>query len=194
MRSSISVCGRWMLGLALVVANQAGAQPANEYEYLVLATSRTSTMEREMNEAAAEGYRFVEVMGGETAADSELVAIMARDSSPVRRRYRVLAASLTSTMQEELKEAGAEGYDYRGQTVYESFFGGEEIIVILERDDQAPAVRFDYELLATTLTSTLERELRTVGRRGFEVVGLTVGETTFGGAELVVITRRIDDR
>lgn len=183
----------WMLGIALTMAGQAGAQPAGEYEYRVLATSRTSTMEREMNEAADEGYRFAQVMGGETAADSELVAIMVRDPGRARRSYLVLATSSTSTMQDELQEAGAEGYDYRGQTVYESFFGGEEIVVILERDDDMPT-RFEYELLATTLTSTMEDELRAVGRRGFEAVGLTVGETAFGGAELVVITRRVDAR
>ena len=37
------------------------------YEYLVLATTRTSTLEREMNEAAEVGYRFQGVMGGDTA-------------------------------------------------------------------------------------------------------------------------------
>ncbi len=190
----IALCA-WMSGVALAAASHAGAQPADEYEYLVLATSRTSTMEREMNEAAADGYRFASVMGGDTEfGGDELVAVMVRDASRGARSYRVLATTLTSTMQAELEEAGAEGYDHRGQTVYSSFFGGQEIVVILERDDAAPAVRYDYQLLATNQTSTLQRELRTAGRRGFEVVGLTVGETEFGGAELVVITRRVDAR
>lgn len=72
MRQSVSA---WMLGIALTMAGQAGAQPVGDYEYRVLATSRTSTMEREINQAADEGYRFAQVMGGETTADSELVAI-----------------------------------------------------------------------------------------------------------------------
>ena len=190
----IALCA-WMSGVALAASGHAGAQPADEYEYLVLATSRTSTMEREMNEAAADGYRFASVMGGNTEfGGDELVAVMVRDPSGGTRSYRVLATTLTSTMQAELEEAGAEGYDHRGQTVYSAFFGGQEIVVILERDDAAPAVRYDYELLATNQTSTMERELRTAGRRGFEVVGLTVGETEFGGSELVVITRRVDLR
>ena len=33
----------------------------------VLATSRTSTMQKEMQDAAAAGFRFVAVMGGETS-------------------------------------------------------------------------------------------------------------------------------
>lgn len=194
MRRIVTLCG-CVLGIALSAASHAGAQPADQYDYLLLATSRTSTMEREMNEAAANGYRFEAVMGGDTEfGDAELMAVMVRDPSPARRVYRILATSLTSTMQVELEEAGAEGYDYRGQTVYSSFFGGLEIVVILERDEAAPAARYDYELLATNATSTMQRELSTAGRRGFEFVGLTVGETEFGGQELVVITRRVDPR
>lgn len=187
--------GAWMLGVALAAASPASAQPADRFEYLVLATSRTSTMEREMNEAAANGYRFKAVMGGEREiGGTELVAVMVRDPSPGRRSYRVLATAQTSTMQAELEQAGADGYDHRGQTVYSSLFGVQEIVVILERDEAAPALRYDYELLATNQTSTMQRELSTAGRRGFEVVGLTVAETEFGGFELVVITRRVDAR
>ena len=48
-------------------------------EYRLLATSKTSTMEREMNEAAREGFRFEGVMGGETAfGGNECVVIMSR--------------------------------------------------------------------------------------------------------------------
>ena len=194
MKQIVALC-IWTQGVVLASGSPAGAQPADRYEYLVLATSRTSTMEREMNEAAEDGYRFKAVMGGDReAGDTELVAIMVRDPSPGRRSYRVLATAQTSTMQAELEEAGAEGYDHRGQTVYPTIFGVQEVVVVLERDEEAPAVRYDYELLATNRTSTMQRELSTAGRRGFEVVGLTVSETEFGGFELVVITRRVGAR
>ena len=162
------------------------------YEYLVLATTRTSTLEREMNESAEAGYRFQGVMGGDTAiGGSEVVAIMMRGSSSTGRfAYRLLATNRTSTMQEEMQEAGNEGYDYRGQTVFESFFGGEEVVVIMELDNDASPARYEYLLLATSRTSTLQEELTEVGQRGFELVGLTVGQTAFAGDEVVVITRR----
>lgn len=129
---------------------------------------------------AAEGYRFAAVMGGDTEfGDGELVAVMVRDAESGSPSYRLLATNSTSTMQEELQQAGADGYDYRGQTVYESFFGGQEIVIILERDEAAPTVRFDYQLLATNRTSTMQQELGAAGRRGFELVGLTVAETGF---------------
>ena len=182
----------------LVCADETGQQDgvvAHEetYDYLVLATTRTSTMERELNEAAEEGYRFRKIMGGETAlGGAQIVALMMRASSSAARfSYRLLATGQTSTMQNELQEVGEEGYDYVGQTVFESFFGGEEVVVILERDNELPQVVYDYVLLATSRTSTLEEELVAVGQRGFKVVGLTVGETAFGGDELVVIARRV---
>ena len=170
------------------------------YEYRLLATTRTSSMEREMNEAAENGYRFQEVMGGETAVGgSEVVSLMMKvpasdgdgtDVAGGRFSYRLLATNQTSTMQAEMQELGQGGYDYRGVTVLESFFGGEELVVIMEFDNEALPVSYDYVLLATSLTSTLQSELTEVGQRGFELVGMAVGGTFFGGDEVIAITRR----
>src|SRR5687768_9496124 len=40
---------------------------AQSHTYKVLATSKTSTMQKEMQEAGDAGFHFVAVMGGETA-------------------------------------------------------------------------------------------------------------------------------
>ena len=160
-------------------------------EYQLLATSKTSTMEKELNEAADAGFRFKGVMGGETSfGGSEVVAILAREGEP-RYEYRLLATSKTSTMQKEMQEAGDAGYEYQGQTVFETDFGGKETIVILERDKNAPETeRFEYLLLATNKTSTMQEELTEAGSSGFAFVGVTVAETRFGGSEVVSILRR----
>ena len=93
-------------------------------------------------------------------------------------------------MQKELQEAGDEGFDYRGQTVFKTKFGGDEVVLILECDRNNPSSHTEYKLLATKKTSTMQKELSEAGDAGFEFVGLTVGETRFGGAELVTILRR----
>ena len=60
--------------------------PGDAVEYRVLATSRTSTMERELNEAAEEDFRFQAVMGGNTAfGGSEAVVIVSRARVRARR-------------------------------------------------------------------------------------------------------------
>ena len=162
--------------------------------YKVLATSKTSTMEREMKAAGAEGFRFVAVMGGETAtAGSEVVVLMGRDGDSGSRMYdhKLLATSKTATMQKELQLAGDMGFEYVGQTVFGSMLGGEEVVVILQKDLSTTArSRWEYRLLATSKTSTMEKELRDTSELGFEVLAMTVGKTAIGGAELVVITRR----
>jgi hypothetical protein len=163
-------------------------------EYKVLATKKTSTTQKEMNEAAEAGFRYAGVMGGETTfGGSEVVTIMYRtpDMEPGRYSYKLLATSKTSTMQKEMQEAGDEGYEYKGQTVYGSPFGGREIVVILEMDrNQKNPKQYEYLLLATKRTSTMQSELLAAGAEGFEFVGLTLGESKFGGAEVISILRR----
>jgi hypothetical protein len=171
------------------------ATPASKFDYRVLATKKTSTMEKEMNEAAEAGYRFGGVMGGDTAfGGSEVVVVMFREvggeESKGRYAYRLLATSKTSTMQKELQEAADSGFEYKGQTVFSSTFGGEEVVVILERQAGANLTRYEYKLLGTSKTSTMQKELLDAGAAGYGLAGLTVAETAFGGSELVVILRR----
>ena len=163
------------------------ARTAPAYEYRVLATLRTSTMERELNDAAANGYRFMGVMKGDTAfGGGEVVSILAREPGVTtgRYEYRLLATQKTSTMERELRRAGEAGFSYRGQTI------GGEVIVILERDREASPLRYEYRLLATQKTGTMQSELAEAGRNGFEFVGVTVAETAFGGSEVVSILRK----
>lgn len=168
-------------------------QPAR-VEYRLLATNKTSTMEKEMNQAADAGFRFGGVMGGETAfGGSEVVVVMYKDPANEQRerfQYKLLATSKTSTMQKEMQEAGDGGYEYQGQTVFSSTFGGREVVVILERDREAEKLAWEYKLLATSKTATMQKELIEAGEAGFAFVGVTVASTSLGGKEVVSILRR----
>ncbi len=170
------------------------AQVTNTNDYLLLATSRTSTMQKEMQEAADQGYVFAGLMGGETSfGGSEVVVVMKRlfSEGAARYDYRLMAATKTSTMQKELQEAGDAGYTYKGQTVFETTFGGDEAVVILERDKaQVNVPLYEYRLLATKRTATMQKELREAGTEGFEFVGVTVSSTTFGGDEVIATMKR----
>jgi hypothetical protein len=65
------------------------------------------------------------------------------------------------------------------------------VAAILERDPSGTGgAKYEYKLIATKRTSTLQKELQEVGDQGFQALGMTVGETAIGGGELVVITRR----
>lgn len=162
-------------------------------DHRVLATTKTSTMEKELNEAAEAGFRFQAVMGGESAfGGKEVVVIMSRTERKAAARfgYRLLATSKTSTMQKELQEAADAGYAYKGQTIFQSAFGGDEVVVILERDKDAVTRPLEYKLLAASKTSTLEKEVQQAGAVGYEIVGMTLAKTALGGKELVAILKR----
>lgn len=185
----LSRCVPLTIGMLVSVTASSMAQAVS---YRLLATSKTSTMQKEMNETADAGFRFGGVMGGDTAlGGSEVVTIMVRmpEAAP-KYEYRLLATSKTSTMQKEIQAAGDAGFEYRGQTVFSSALGGAEVVVILERDRRTTPLPFEYRLLATSKTATMEKELREAGEFGFEFVGMTVAKTAMGGNEVVVITRR----
>lgn len=119
----------------LAAVGVARAQETSAFEYRVLATSKTSTMEKELNEAAEAGFRFVAIMGGETAmGGKETVTVMGRHAGqPSRVLYKLLATSKTSTMQKELQEAGDAGYETLGVVVGKTTLGGRELVVITRK-------------------------------------------------------------
>ncbi len=185
-----------VLGLLLVPATSPVycQDRASLIEYRVLATKKTSTMQKEMGEAAAAGFRFAAVMGGETAfGGSEAVVVMSRvagNEAGSNAEYRLLATNKTSTMQKEMQEAADAGFEYKGQTVFTSAFGGDEVCVIMERPAGLTKGVHEYKLLGTSKTSTLQKELAGVGEQGYELLGMTVGQTAFGGQELIAILRK----
>ena len=48
----------------------------------------------------------------------------------------------------------------------------------------------EYRVLATSKTSTMQKELAEAGDQGFGFVGMTVAKTLVGGDEVVSILRR----
>src|SRR4029077_18390393 len=109
------------------------------------------------------------------------------------KEYKLLATSRTSTMQKELQQAGDQGFDFCGQTLLQSAFGGKEVSVILERNPASAKRRIEFKLLATTRTSTMEKELKEAGAAGFEFLEVIIGSTAIGGNEVVSILRRYSD-
>jgi hypothetical protein len=187
---------RWMILLFAALLCLAAKVQAQKFDYRLLATTKTSTMEKELNRAAQAGFVFAGAMGGESSfGGKEVIVVMMKEldaPKPSSRQYRLLATSKTGTMQKEIQRAGEEGFAYCGQTVFESTFGGREVAVILERDPAAKAERIEYKLLATSRTSTMEKELKQAGEAGFKFLGVVVGETAFGGKEVVSILQRVE--
>ncbi len=87
-------------------------------------------------------------------------------------RYLVLAASLTTTMQKELRQAAVGGYrvvaGWSAADITSSSFSGQNV-VLLEKVAAPPAI-YDYLLLETIRGSTLEKEIKEAGARGYRLL------------------------
>jgi len=150
-----------------------GADLDLEQRFLLLATKKTSTMQKELTEASSAGYRIV---SGSPTSGSEMALILERVVTPPNTsyyEYMLLATTKTSTMQKELQEAASQGFQLLPSTMISKrrTFGGTEIIVVLEKVPGAYE-KYDYLLLATTKTSTLQKEMSEAIEEGYEVVGM----------------------
>ena len=115
---------------------------------------------------------------------------MGRSATPKQMVYKLLAANKTSTLEKEMKQVAVEGFEYKGQTIFESAFGEREMTVIMERDKNIAPRNSLYKLISTSKTSTMQEKIGEAGGEGYELLGMTVSKTAFGGNEVVCIMRR----
>ena len=158
--------------LAICTFSAAQESKPDDQRYKLLATTKTSTMEKELNASAAQGYRIL--IGSPTSGSEMAIFLERAPSKGEPYRYKLLATTRTGTMQKELNEAGDGGYRLLPRTMIakaQALMGGAEIVVVLER---APAgeKRYEYKLLATSLTSTLQKEVTEAQDAGFVIVGM----------------------
>ena len=92
-------------------------------------------------------------------------------------------------MQEELNEAGGTGYRFAGTQGGETAFGGSEAVVVMVLDPEGR--RFRHLLLATSRTGAMQQELNELPPE-FDIVGMTVFSSTFGGKEAAIILEAQD--
>ncbi len=136
LRQRRSISSMILVGFMWCTGTVAATGDPDRFDFKLLATSRTSTMEKEMNQASALGFRLAAVMGGETSlGGSEVVVIMQKgqEGASGSYQYRLLATNKTSTMQKELTLEGENGFELAGMTVSRTTFGGEELVSILQR-------------------------------------------------------------
>ena len=172
-----------LTAVSTVAQNKLKIDPENRY--LLLATIKTSTMQKELDEASAQGFRIVSAAS--SCGQSEMVLFLERvTQAPDTYKYRLLATTRTSTMEKELNQAAQEGFRLLPRTITaKEGFLTKEIVSVLE---QAPksTKRYEYKLLATSRTSTLQKEVAQHESDGFVLVGL-VGR----GENMVIMEKEV---
>jgi len=166
-----------LLTVALILGAYADAQKPKfntEQRYLLLATKKTGTMQKELGEAAAVGYR---VVVGSPTSGSEMAVLLERVATPPDTyQYKLLATTRTGTMEKELNEAAVQGFRLLPRTMISKvdvsmFSSGPEIVVLMEKAPNSKKF-YHYKLLATTLTSTLQKEITQSLADGYTLAGM----------------------
>jgi hypothetical protein len=149
-------------------------------EFRFISTTKTSTFEKELNDAAQQGFQFVRL--AKAFNDTGLGGLLAREKegAGVKYEYKTLATNKLSTMKKELEAAAAEGYEFRGITTENKIipFTFPETIVIMERPVGESKRRFDYKFVSTQREKTTQKELDTAVSEGYTPVEMVFGEDT----------------
>ena len=145
----------------LSLAPMAEAQVAAP-DYVFLDTEQTSTLQRELQEAANNEYRLVPGHGSWGRQTVILEKVL--DPEPVE--YLLLATAQTATLRDEIAEAATRGY--RLACVIGT--NGEAIVVMQRAPGQADPTH-EYVVLGTKRVGTMEEEFLAAATDGFELVG-----------------------
>jgi hypothetical protein len=163
-----------VLAAAPAVGGELKVEP--DQVYLLLATNKTSTMQKELSEASKLGFRIVEASPG----SDELVYLLKRADAPDEGHdYKLLATTKIDTMEKELNEEAQAGYRLVPVTMMskKGMFGPKEMVVVLE---PAPGEkRYEYGLVGTNRTGTLQKEITEFEQQGYSLTFVaTINEHT----------------
>jgi len=95
-----------MIFMTALIAAQDRVKIEPDQSYLVLSTKKLKTMESELNEVSAQGFR---VLYGAPTTAYDIAVLLKRldDTESAPYTYKVLATSLIKTMEKELNENAA---------------------------------------------------------------------------------------
>lgn len=165
-------------------------------EFRFISTTKTATFEKELSEAAKQGFSFIRL--AKAFNDGSLGGLLSRDqgTDQPRYEYKLLATNRISTLKTEFEAAAAEGYEFRGITTESKPipFTYPETIVIMERPLGTAKRRFDYKFISTQREKTTQKELDAAVSEGYVPIELALGMDTnaasmiFGGGSRPFIT------
>lgn len=141
-----------------------------DQRYLMLATQKTSTMQKELDEAAALGFRIVT---GSPTSTSEMAVLLERVADPsAPYQYKLLSTTKIATMRKELNEVAQEGFRLlpRTMTTKEGFLS-MEIVMLTEKAPNSDK-RYEYKLYATTSEKKMRKEIEEAEAQGFVLMGM----------------------
>ena len=142
--------------------------------YLVLSTKRIQTMEKELGEAAAKGFR---VLYGAPTQQFDMAILMERSPETASFDYKIMATVRLKTMEKELNEFAKQGYRLLPRTIiFKQGFLTAEMVMLMERAPNSGKI-YEYKLINAGKETKLHKKMDTAISEEFSpVTMITIGE------------------
>jgi hypothetical protein len=155
-------------------ANLVAAQGCGNLEYRLIATTKGSTLERELNEWAKQGFRFEKESQAIGMSTFTVLASRPLGSTPSQRyEYKILNVGQFT---KQKKELSSQGFLFRAATIASSFIVvAPSPVFLLEREIGAEAGRYEYDVIASSKDKEMQTMLGNAASGGFAAVGISAG-------------------
>jgi hypothetical protein len=161
------------------------------FEYKVLGATKISTIRKELEDAATQGYELRGVTANSSLMPfsvSETIAVMEREAGQTRQKYeyRFLTAKREGTIQKELEASVAEGFHPVAMSVCRDNNAASVVFalpvlrydLILRRNVENPTAEMaarEYRFVSTMKVNTLEKEMNQFANKGYRCHLTAVG-------------------
>lgn len=175
---------------AAVLSRQQPEGGATKYEYKLLATRNISTIQKELDAAAGEGYEVCGAMAaGKLFVGTDIVIVLERSTGEKTQRflYRILTtkSDRENEFSDSLQKAVSEGYRpiklihqigvgmgaliRPGKSTFLTILSRKAGNGVVSADDT------DYKLLAAMRASTMEKEINQAAKEGYRLSLASLG-------------------
>jgi hypothetical protein len=181
MKSTLNLLIAGLCLTATLYAGDLKIEP--DQKYLMLDTTKTSTMQKELTEAAGQGFRVV--VGGVTSSTNLGILMERAENISGIYEYRLLATSKAKTMMKEMNESGSEGFRLIPTTLAfkQQMLGAAELVLVMERAPQTTK-HYEYQLFSGSGSeNSIRDKLGDAIAEGYMVVGLAM--TAWAGAQVI---------
>lgn len=147
----------------------------DDQSVLILSTKRIQTMEEELDEVAAKGFR---VIYGAPTITVDMALFLEKTQNPERPfNYKILATSRNKTMEKELNEFAVQGFRLLPRTIiFKQGFLTNELLTVMEREFESN-VKYEYKLVQAFKEVKLQTKIDAARAEGFEpVTMITLGD------------------
>ncbi len=142
--------------------------------FLILSTKRIQTMEKELDEVAAKGFR---VLYGAPTISYDMALFLQLSETPEKPcTYKILATSRNKTMEKEINEQAAKGFRLLPRTmIFKQGFLTAEVVSVMEREFDSQ-IKYEYKLVEAGKEVKLQAKIDAARAEGFNpVTMITLG-------------------